>query len=127
MEPVRQWQICAAELRTEEAGRCWQMLADAGSCSHWGWGATPGYAENGVKDRARKWKAKLGRDLLISIEQKNVATVKACLEQQADPNLVDASGGSALHLAARLGDVQAPLSVLGFPRTNRGRGCRGSP
>ena len=52
-------------------------------------------------------KLRLGRDLLTSIGQKNVALVKACLEQQADPGVVDlASGSGALHLAAKSGDLQ---------------------
>eukprot|EP00434_Breviolum_minutum_P031989 symbB.v1.2.028290.t1/scaffold2987.1/size129848/12 len=48
------------------------------------------YAENQqVTDRYAKWKAKLGRDLLTCIQQKNAATVKACLEQQADPGVMN--------------------------------------
>ena len=77
-------------------------------------GGRAGYAENQqVTDRYAKWKAKLGRDLLTCIQQKNAATVKACLEQQADPGVMDlASGSSALHFATKMGDLQVMNEVL---------------
>ncbi|CAL1164828.1 unnamed protein product [Cladocopium goreaui] len=76
--------------------------------------APRGYHETtSVTDRHRKWRAKLGRDLLTSIEQRNVAIVKSCLEQQADPGVVDLkSGCGALHLAARIGDCEVMNEIL---------------
>eukprot|EP00913_Durusdinium_trenchii_P003058 g2827.t1 len=78
----------------------------------WGPGAGRGYS-SGVPDRHAKWRAKLGRDFLLAIEQKNASLVKACLEQKAEPGVVDVpSGRSALHLAVATGDVEVMSEVL---------------